>query len=219
MVAYVDDKRLASSKTLDEEYSMLGTPTASLASDYDGDGVPELYVHTFKPEPDTGGHVEAGELFTIASGAVAKLAATAQLRDIGTPVDVDGDGLLDLPTSAGIRMSGEISCKAGMADWKPARFIAHAQPGGRFSLDDAVAKKFALAWCPSPPANITTPADAVCAHLWSTPEAAPALAKRITCTPWDCKAEAQGKPQLPTAARDCASRADALTEPVPFTLR
>ena len=217
-VAYVDGKRIASNKTLDDQ-AMLGKPdVTSLASDYDGNGIVEMYVHTSAPDPETGGHVEAGALFTVAGGAVDRLKGTSGLRDIGTPVDVDGDGLLDLPTSAGIRLSGDVTCKTAVADWKPARFLAHAQRGGVFSLDDAVAKKLVLTWCPAAPSAINNATDAVCAHLWATRETLPTLRAKVGCTPWDCKAEAQSTSQLPSAARDCAYRLQALEDAIPFSL-
>jgi hypothetical protein len=194
------------------------TATASLASDYDADGIPELYVHTYEGGVE-GGHSEESFLYTRLRGAVTIYPPAGSLADIGAPKDVDGDGRLDLPTSAGIRIDGPVECQ-GKSDWDAAVFIAHALPDGRFSTNDAVAKKFARNWCPAAPAKVSSVTDAVCARLWaSTPQTMAAARKlAMSCVRWDCNLEIANKPQPKGASADCEPRQNAFEATVPFTL-
>lgn len=218
-VAYVGTTRAQSANTMGTGYGgMFTMATASLASDYDGDGAPELYVNVYE-EGVEGGHAEEGSLYTSARGTVKAYPPAAPLMDLGAPKDVDGDGRLDLPTSAGIRIEGPVECQ-GKSDWDAAAFIAHALPDGRFSTNDAVAKKFARAWCPAPPTKVSSVTDAVCAHLWaSTPQTMAAARKLATsCVRWDCALEFANKPQPKDASAGCESRQNAFEASVPFTL-
>ena len=216
--AYTDGHRVASTDEIHAGYgAMFTAASAALASDYDGDGVPELYVHTFE-EGVEGGHTEEGALYTLTHGTVTKYAAAASLEDVGAPRDVDGDGRLDLPTSAGIRLVDRDTCEFP-GEWKPADFIAHSRQDGTFSIDDDVAKRFARGWCPSAPAVVATPKDALCARLWVRTAADIAQARKaIACVPFDCQAYFDGRPQTSGATLDCNSRLDVFDAKVPFTL-
>ncbi len=218
-VVYVGDKRAQSFTPIRTGYGGDFTrATSALASDYDGDGVPELYVHTYEAGVE-GGHSEEGLLYTRGRGVVTPYAPADSLPDLGTPKDVDGDGRLDFPTSAGIRLEGPVECQ-GKADWDAATFIGHALPDGRFSTNDAVAKKLVRTWCPAPPTKVSSPTEALCARLWaSTPQALSAARKLATsCVRWDCNLEAADKPQPKGASADCEPRQKAFEAKVPFTL-
>jgi len=195
----------------------------ALAGDYDGDGVPEVFLGSYEDGVE-GGHSESGTIYTLSNGAVVTYAPIAALEKrvpgifFRAPRDVDGDGRMDLPTNAGVDLGAETEC-FGKSDWTTPHFLAHALADGTFSLDDDVAKREAKKFCPAPPATLDQPADVLCARLWaSTPAAFTALKKRVACVAWDCAAEISGKPQQPGAARACAARRDAIDAKPPFTL-
>ncbi len=208
-VAYVGDKRMVGTDVYHAGYGADFTAVRSrLASDYDGDGIPELWMFS-RTDGAEGGHSDKSGLYT-AKTDVTAFGPTSTFADFGEPIDVDGDGILDLPTSAGIYLGTEVSCE-GKSDEDAAEFVAHAKRDGTFSLEDDVAKAFVKKkWCPAPPGAVKTARDALCARLWKKPA--------TKCVPWDCIAESQNKPQPPGADRTCRARIESATLPVPFTL-
>ena len=151
---------------------------------------------------------------------IAKYAPAEALKlTFGKPHDVDGDGRLDLPTNANIRLVEDISC-GYPSEWKGAKFVAHSLANGSFSMDDDVAKKFARAWCPQSPPKIEKTIDAACARLWArSPAEIAAARKRVAaCVPWDCAAEMNQQPQPAHAERLCGPRIQAFDATPPFTL-
>src|SRR6185503_16657056 len=75
--------------------------TTTLVSDYDGDGIPELYVRTDE-EGVEGGHDTESWVLTLRDGAIREYAPAKGFGTIDTPVDDDDDGLVDLPVSLGV---------------------------------------------------------------------------------------------------------------------
>ncbi len=182
-----------------------GMPTTmrnALAGDYDGDGVPELWVRTDEDGVE-GGHFVASWVLTIHDGAIREYAPAKSLGDIAEPFDADGDGRLDLPVTLGLGMRHR-AC-FGKDTWAPAKLLAHALPNGAFSTTDDIAQKWAKKWCPAKPAMIATREAALCARLRTAPADLATVRARIasSCVPWDCRAEIDGKPQLPRADQEC----------------
>jgi hypothetical protein len=211
-VAYVGDRRLESDLTMPSG-TMFADVHSQLASDYDKDGVPELWMHSHRRGRD-GGHREEGRLLHATKDAVVVYAPTEKLGLIGAPRDVDGDGTMDLPVSFDIALGRGVVCDS-QSDWSAAKFLAHALPDGTFSTTDAVAKSFTSSWCASPPSKVASVEQAFCARMWKLPR----TLVSSSCAVWDCQLEIAGKPQpKKNATRDCEDRLDAYGAAVPFTL-
>jgi hypothetical protein len=187
---------------------------SSLATDFDGDGTPELFVAMYMTGPE-GGESTAARILTVAGDAIAPYKPAESITITGDPVDVDGDGRLDLPTSHDVALVGAQSCDYSKDYGEVARFVAHTRPDGTFSTDDAVAKAFARKWCPASPASIQSVGDALCARLWSsTAQELAANRKRVSaCVQWDCALATQPKGAIP----DCEARQATFEQTMPFT--
>lgn len=212
-VAYVHGARLTS-EAIQIGY---GTITSLMATDYDGDGIPELYVELYTMGPEGGTSVNA-KLLT-AKDSIVSYPGAAAITMSGKPIDVDGDGRLDLPTSDSLSLYPEDACE-GKEYGTGARLIAHSLANGGFSTDDSVAKNFARRWCPSAPTQIGSTTDALCARLRAhTPSEIAAARKRVTaCVQWDCDRVGQQLAQPKDAIHDCTARRETFDQSVPFTL-
>ena len=150
--------------------------------DYDGDGEDEiLRMHDSLAREGEPEH-EASVL-TFKSGKLAPYAPASAIV-IDRAEDVDGDGKLDLLTSAPYERV--TSASAFGSHWpvlSTSLFVAHALPDGTFSTTDSAAVAFTRRQCPSRP-NIAldrehtafanddiVPTQIVCARLWGAPEA------------------------------------------------
>ncbi len=198
-----------------------GMPTSMtrrIVTDYDGDGVPELWIRTDEDGVE-GGHFAASFILTVHDGKVTEYAPAEDLGEIKTPVDVDGDGRLDLPASLGLTIHDHGSC-FGKADLAPADMLAHALADGTFSQMDDVAMAHVKKWCPAMPSTISTRTAALCARLWTLPANVKATRAGIaaSCVPWDCAQELAGKPQKPSASVECSDMLDTFDQSVPLTL-
>jgi hypothetical protein len=217
-VAYREGRRVAAEQASIQVRVYPGGPTTtlttSLASDYDGDGVPEFYAQSYEPDAVPWCGIRGwGRIFTLSRGAVS-LYGPARFLDIGLPKDIDGDGRLDLPT-VGLQNDPNIEPPCGAEDF-PRSFIAHALPNGLFSANDTVAKSWVLAWCPAPPAQIASAKDAVCARLWASTPAAFRAARALawaSCADYSIHPRGQDEPRS-----DCATRGHVFAMKVPFTL-
>lgn len=136
--------------------------------DADRDGVPEVFLRG-KEEGDEGHLFTWAHLLTFTGGELRPYPAAADL-DVAEASDVDHDGAIDLITHGGYRASAHACGSDFDFPTKPPSFVAHAVSGGRFSVDDAVAKASARAWCPSAPKTVATPMDALCSRMWTRPE-------------------------------------------------
>ena len=161
--------------------------------DWDGDGSAEALV-TVRVHHHEAGSWYKGRILSFAGGKIVPYAPSASLEP-ATAFDVDGDGAPDLIVRA--PFSGETeSLGAGfpfLAEGPP--LVAHALPGGAFSLTDDVARRSARCGCPSPQEvtaatfapdvlgeGLATRAVA-CARLWGVPEAPLLRAIALGCAP------------------------------------
>lgn len=115
--------------------------------DYDGDGEPELFLVSDHHVHEDASTTHAA-LFTWKAGAVTVYPGLPP--NVTASEDVDRDGRPDFlyfPYSE-IR---ESACSGFGFRWDGPRFVAHALPGGAFSLDDKVAVDLVLRGCPAPP--------------------------------------------------------------------
>jgi hypothetical protein len=198
-----------------------GMPTSMtrrIVTDYDGDGVPELWVRTDEDGVE-GGHFAPSFILTVHDGRVTEYAPATGLGEIATPVDVDGDGRLDLPASLGLAIFDQGSC-FGKGDDKPADMFAHSLEDGTFSKTDAVAMAHVKKWCPAMPATISTRTAALCARLWTAPADVKATRARIaaSCVRWDCAREIAGGAQKPGASMECDDMLNTFDQTISFTL-
>lgn len=197
--------------------------------DFDGDGVPELFLATDE-EGDEGHHARQVALLTYREGRVEHY-----LDHLGGPkdtqgrsaltfdalVDADGDGRPDLVTYAEYTHSLE-SCASGFpTDFAEPRFVLHSLKNGRFSADDDAAKAYAKRFCPAPKTVIGSSEDAICARLWA--KDAPAVAKArarviASCLGKYCDYVSGPKPPPKNATPDCERRLQWFDLPPPLTL-
>jgi len=191
--------------------------TTMLVSDYDGDGIPELYVRTDE-EGVEGGHDTESWVLTLRDGAIREYAPAKGFGTIDTPVDDDDDGLVDLPVSLGVHWI-ERQCMR-KPELHPASFLAHALPDGKFSTTDAVATRHLNGWCPGMPGRIATAEDALCARLRTKPADRAKVRARIAakCVPWDCAAELEGNPQKDGADHACNDMLDTFDQETTLSL-
>jgi hypothetical protein len=195
-----------------------------LAYDFDGDGEPEVVLHTRLLSDGTDDEGKTS-VKSFHGGAITTYARVPKVDLFGSALDVDGDGRPDLRTHAGIQVAFDPKkepCVRGRSPepYSPA-FLVHSLGDGSFSVDDDAAKSFARSWCPSTPASIHSPGDAGCARLWAnTPEKLASEAERVKAScvalaATDCKAGAKA---APSAVMGCQLRAEAFAKAPPFTL-
>jgi hypothetical protein len=112
--------------------------------DYDGDGEPEILVNVSHKEHE-GAYTEAAVVATFQGGAVREMPGLPKAYD--EFADVDGDGRPDAVYHP-YAFDADSPCSGfGYHAFGPS-FIAHALPGGRFSVDDAAARAHLAAQCP-----------------------------------------------------------------------
>ena len=113
------------------------------AFDYDGDGVSELILtHSWQQTEED--RQDTFEMLTVTGGKVVPYAPAAGLGLTGV-LDVDGDGRPDLLVDGPFRAS--LPCHLDEEIVHGPQQIAHALPGGQFSLTDAVAGEVVRAEC------------------------------------------------------------------------
>lgn len=197
--------------------------------DFDGDGVPELFLSTDE-EGDEGHSARQIALLTYREGRVEpyldhlpgpKDAHGRSALAFDSLADVDADGRPDLVTYAGYTHSLE-SCASGFpTDFAVPRFVYHSLKDGRFSSEDAEAKAYAMRFCPSPKPGITSSEDAICARLWAKDPASVARArKRVIASCQGKYCDYFGTPKSPpkNATLDCERRLTWFDLPPPLTL-
>ncbi len=149
-----------------------GPPTCFGFRDLDGDGV--IDAHALHREGLTDSYEEwRVRLWTVKGGAVVPYRSYRVLPAF-TAGDVDDDGRLDLLVNPYARTAREPVFYFGEYPHHSAlgwALLAHATTDGEFSQTDEVARRFARALCPSPPAELAAddrgwvPA-LHCARLW-----------------------------------------------------
>ena len=200
---------------------MLGIDAIELGSPLGGD-VPSILVSTSEVGQEGGNH-SAWSTIYIAKGATLTTFEIPSAGELGAPSDYDGDGRLDYPCSAGIRLwttPAAADC-IFRADWEPAEFLAHATGDATFALDDEVAKRFARRWCPELPKTIGGVRDALCAKLWSTPATLAEIRRSVVaCRQVDCgRRDRSGNTVVRAGEQwDCPERLKAFDSDVPFHL-
>lgn len=135
--------------------------------DFDGDGSPEAWVHEYTSVHE--GEDEAkGVVYTKNNGQVVQLPG-AMGWNVSAMQDMDGDGRPDLKV---IKYEGVAEGYAFPFRVEGLPLIAHSLAGGKFSLDDEVAKKHAKALCGASK-KLAPPFErsAVCEQLWGKPAA------------------------------------------------
>jgi hypothetical protein len=195
-----------------------------IAFDYDGDGEPEVILHSriLSHGADDDGLTLVK---TFHAGAITSYAPLSKLEVFGPALDSDGNGRPDLRTHAGIRVAADPKKQAcngheGARSYEPA-FLVHSLADGSFSVTDDAAKRFARSWCPSPPASIESPADAGCARLWAdSPEKLASEGARVkaSCVELEAKDCNPGAKPAAGAVWGCGLRAEAFAKAPPFTL-
>ena len=187
--------------------------------DFDGDGVPELYL-AVDETGDEGHRARQHGLFSFRDGKVVPYAPVAAIPFTDL-VDHDGDGRPDLLMYAGYTDSLE-GCYSGFpTDHARPSFLAHSLADGTFSTDDAVAKAFVASWCAKKPGAIASSYDAVCARLFARDAAAVKRERArvaASCTGGYCEREEASKKQPANASMDCERRVAWFGKAPPFLL-
>jgi hypothetical protein len=121
--------------------------------DYDGDGEPELLLHT-KTTEHTAAGTSSEVVFTAGGGAVRRYAPAAAFATTMS-ADIDSDGRPDLLYTGEepFRIEGT-SDTPHTSRVSELLFAAHSLPDGHFSARDAAAVAYVKEQCPSPPASI-----------------------------------------------------------------
>lgn len=197
--------------------------------DFDGDGVPELFLATDE-DGDEGHHARQVALLTYREGRVERYldhldgpkdAQGKSALTFDSLADADGDGRPDLVTYAGYTHSLE-SCASGFpSDFAEPRFVLHSLKDGRFSADDDAAKAYARRFCPNPKSVIASSEDAICARLWAKDAKGVAKARaRVvgSCLGQYCDYLGRGKKPPTYATPDCERRLRWFDLPPPLTL-
>ena len=118
------------------------------AFDYDGDGIPEVFlVHNYWEEAEL--PEDTIELKSLKRGKLVPYAYSPPLSPTAPIKDIDGDGRPDL-YSVGPYAHVYPNADGPQQPAKeiPALFVYHSLPGGRFSADDAVAQACLRKACP-----------------------------------------------------------------------
>jgi hypothetical protein len=135
---------------------------APIPYDYDGDGRNELFVKS-----DTwyngGGGESIAELLRAGPRAIEPYPVGFPYTDA---LDVDEDGRPDLVNERFFSATGP--CGLAGEDLAGPSLLVHALPGGGFTMNDGLARRWAIRECPSPPVAppYPDPKQAGCARLW-----------------------------------------------------
>jgi hypothetical protein len=129
--------------------------------DWDGDGVPELFLNVSLAL--SAADVSAGCIWTYRDGRVQPFEPARNLNIVRTR-DVDGDGRDDLEVSIG---GGRYLPRGGyrQVECSTLTLIAHSLPNGSFSLTDQVAVEYARRSCKTPSDALSTHVDVLCARV------------------------------------------------------
>ncbi len=160
-------------------------------ADYDGDGVEEVLVHHDWRFHEGGDEHRVG-VFTVKQGAVVSYPPAASLRVVSAE-DVDHDGRPDLWLRGPYERVEATDHLGNDRPMAPVAILAHALPGGTFSMTDHVAKSASLRVCPAKPKLAFTATDLgypgdvaahdiVCARLWGATQAEVDAAIAAACT-------------------------------------
>lgn len=189
-----------------DNLSALSAIKPPLLFDYDGDGEEEIYLEVEAYHVGLERSYSASRRFwTFRSGAITRY-APAQGIVTSAVEDFDGDGRPDLWTYGPYVSDPEVRKSVdddGAAlgdggdpiDLRGPLLLAHALPGGGFSLQDQVARAAAKRRCPLAPSKLLgerSDVNVVCARLWGGSEQS--LRVRLNR---ECDAARQGKRQAP----------------------
>jgi hypothetical protein len=139
--------------------------------DYDGDGEPELLLHT-KTTEHTAAGTSSEVVFAAGGGAVRRYAPAAAFATTMS-ADIDSDGRPDLLYTGEepFRLEGT-SDTPHTSMISELLFAAHSLPDGHFSARDAAAVAYVREQCPLPPTSIVGDDAAAsvknvhCARAW-----------------------------------------------------
>lgn len=123
-----------------------GWETMSIAAtgDYDGDGVPEVFVRSDGDEMEGAGSL-AIKLYTARDGAARPYANAERFEHVVDVTDADGDGRDDLVLPSPWTVTD--SCGLEGITHDGPRVLAHALADGTFSTTDNVARAWAVRGC------------------------------------------------------------------------
>lgn len=159
-------------RRLGEMFRSYGTGYAEFSAihDLDGDGRGELFLIAAQGSYGACGNEWNGTWVLQATDtSIVDYPVGFPFTRVASPADVDGDGRPDLLDDAHwttLDSPGGL-CGPGKRHGTP--ILLHALPGGKFSRDDAVARRFARGRCPIRPAEIHE--QVACARIWGATEA------------------------------------------------
>lgn len=195
-------------------------------ADLDGDGEPEIFL-AIDQKIHEGPFYREAFLLGAKGDAVAPVAGLpGALEEMK---DVDGDGRMDFIYNP-YREERELPCSGFGYQWQGPSFLAHGLGGGKFSLDDRVAKDFLRKSCPSAPRPVKRPKSdrwqaverevtppELCARLWGKSEAEALGFLRSECKAPRNEEEACKAP--PGVCSDYVPREQAVKRSPPLTVK
>jgi hypothetical protein len=153
----------------------VGEPRVAFVNDQDGDGIPELAVTAeYYVE---GSSARTASIFRFDGSRVER-----RNLDFDAVEDVDRDGRIDLIFQHSDD-AGE-DCDTGFSAYVSGqRYLAHAQPDGSLSFDDASAVEYSRKECPEPPRALANGQDVWCAKLYGLdPAKLPRTCAKSACS-------------------------------------
>lgn len=187
------------------------------AHDWSGDGQPELLLRRARTALGCGREADAsderGDVWIFSNNQVTLYEPARRVGGATGPRgarDVDGDGRPDLLVEGPFRAVVELPCgvEGAAAALAGPELVAHALPGGAFSLDDEVARAALRRACPAAPSPVVLPSPKA-AFVLGTAARNVACARAWGADPERLRSELDGaRSQLCQSEGNCA----ALTE-------
>ncbi len=182
--------------------------------DYDGDGEPEILITTYQRGFEDAAYQRA-VVATFAGGVIAELGGLPKAYEGFEDVDHDGR-----PDVVWHPYAYDHEGGLGGVHEEGAEFVAHALPGGAFSLDDDVARGHVDAACPRSrvDAGWTAALPEVCALLRGATRVQALAVLEKQCIRPDFDAGDTPSSFRPGVCTDFAERESALDTPPPLHL-
>jgi hypothetical protein len=134
--------------------------TREIAFDFDGDGRDEFILATNDWENGSGQQPDL-RMFRSTGAAVVPYDIGYRVEGVA---DADGDGRPDLLSSGDFHDS--VGCGLGSHENHGVPLLIHSLAGGKFSMSDETARRWAVSQCPKPESGANCEEKVMCMRLW-----------------------------------------------------